>query len=378
MRVLMVNAPSAAQLRGGDLVAMTNTAAALRSLGVEVVATVELDPDPTGFDIVHAHNLRALDTTSRQVEALSRHGVPVVLTPLYVEPSFATWGVQAVASAFGGKPEDAELERALAALAARNLTVRLPDGSEISADGRARPLPGYDDRQRAILEQVDRLLPSGVLEARSLMTQLGAVGKPFTIVPEGVDPGVFLDPDPMPFVQNHGLRDFVLQVGRIETLKNQLLLARALRGLDVQLVLIGDTRDEAYVERCRRHGPKHIWIMPPLDQSALRSAYAAAAVHALPSWLETCGLTSLEAALGRCSLVVGTGGHEAEHFRDLAEYCDPADVDSIRAAVLRALEEGPRRADRIETLRAHILEEHTWARTAEATLRGYRATLEAC
>jgi glycosyltransferase involved in cell wall biosynthesis len=194
--------------------------------------------------------------------------------------------------------------------------------------------------------------------------------------PADAEARTFLDPDPGPFVTRHGLRDFVLQVGRIEVAKNQLLLAYALRDLGVPLVLIGKPLQGGYLDWCRRYGPRSLRVLPYLPDDELASAYAAARVHALPSWGENCGLVSLEAALADCNLVVSTAGFELEHFRDLAYYCDAADVASIRKAVLAALANYDRDAPRRLRLKRLILQEYTWERAAELTHQAYVRVLE--
>jgi glycosyltransferase involved in cell wall biosynthesis len=99
----------------------------------------------------------------------------------------------------------------------------------------------------------------------------------------------------------------------------------------------------------------------------------------LPSWIETCGMVTMEAALADCSVVVSTAGYEIEYYRDLAHYCDPADVDSIRRAVVGAYESHhtPGEAERRRKLRELILSEYTWERAGELTLSAYRSVLEA-
>lgn len=373
----MVNTPASRQLRGGDLTLMAKLAETLRGRGVEVTHSFEPEPDAGGADIAHVFNIRTVDATPGQVAHLERQGVPIALTPLYIEPSFATWAVQAVSTIFGPDRAEEEIEPALAALARRDLAVRRPDGREVAPHARHRPLPDYDRLQRETLVRVDRLLPNGLFELDALRKTLGALELPFSVVPEAVDPLLFADPDPMPFVQAQGLRDFVLQVGRIEHLKNQLLLAYALRDLDVPLVLIGDCQRRDYLDLCRRRGPKGLWVIPRLDPKQLRSAYAAAAVHALPSFFEACGLASLEAGLAGCQLVVGSAGYELEHFGELAYYCDPVDVASIRAAVERALERRGADADRRLRLKRRIMREHTWEHAAAALHGAYEATLAA-
>ncbi len=97
-------------------------------------------------------------------------------------------------------------------------------------------------------------------------------------------------------------------------------------------------------------------------------------MHAHPSWLESPGLSSLEAAATGARIVVGDRGTEREYFGSDVDYADPADPASIRAAVLRALERGPRdRGDALE----RRLGARTWQRCAEATLEAYARAVAA-
>jgi glycosyltransferase involved in cell wall biosynthesis len=199
---------------------------------------------------------------------------------------------------------------------------------------------------------------------------------PFTMVPYGTDPLTFLDPDPMPFVRKYGMHDFILQVGRIEASKNQLMTVYALRDLKIPLVLIGGNLQRQYLQWCRHFGPKTLRVLPHLSPAELRSAYAAARVHVLPSWMETCGMVTMEAALANCNVVCSIAGFELEYYRDLAYYCDPADITSIRNAVVQAFENYSRDASRRLQLKQHILQNYTWQRAAETTFRLYRQLLE--
>ena len=57
------------------------------------------------------------------------------------------------------------------------------------------------------------------------------------------------------------------------------------------------------MQSLQRISGDRLTIIDHLPQELLASAYAAAGVHALPSWMETCGLVSLEAALCGTPLV---------------------------------------------------------------------------
>ena len=106
----------------------------------------------------------------------------------------------------------------------------------------------------------------------------------------------------------------------------------------------------------------------------LASAFAASSVHVLTSWMETCGLVTLEAALTGAPVVGSTFGHELEYLQNDCWWADPADPESICKAVIGAWEAG-RTHERPTRLKRRILEEFNWERTAVSTERLYQRVL---
>jgi glycosyltransferase involved in cell wall biosynthesis len=90
-------------------------------------------------------------------------------------------------------------------------------------------------------------------------------------------------------------------------------------------------------------------------------------VHVLPSWFETCGLSSLEAASMGCNIVITRKGYAAEYFQDNAFYCDPASPSSIRAAIEQAAI-APLRKEFQQKIFSHF----TWQNAAAATYQAYK------
>jgi glycosyltransferase involved in cell wall biosynthesis len=375
MKVLMVNTPASQQFQGGDLTQLRKTAQALQQLGVETGESFELQPNATGYDVAHVFNLRTLDVTLKQVTSLANYGIPVVLSPIYLNVSLALWATRALRVIFNGKQPAADTERLLGELSSRQLRVHTPNGQIMEAKSENRPQSDYDDVQRKILAKVHHLLPNSYLEHWTLARTLRVVDLPFTVVPYAAEAKLFLDADPEPFAARTGLRDFIMQAGRVEWPKNQLMLLRALRDTDLPVVLVGKSLQPDYLEACKQHGPKHLKIFEHLPHEELRSAYAAARVHVLPSWVETCGLVTMEAALANCNVVGSIAGFEVEYFTNLMDYVDPGDVASIRRQVLASYENYPRQSARRQALKDRILQEFTWEKAAQATLSAYRQTL---
>ncbi len=377
LRVLMVNAPSATKFRGGDSTQMRKTAEALRGLGVEVEESFEPQPNTAGFDIAHVFNLRTVGATMRQVRHLKSAGIPIVMSPIYLNPSRALWASRAIISIFGRNRREDKRREMLDQF--RKYSLVVPSGKrgggEWSAHTDNRSTVGYDEAEKRILQNVRYLLPNSMLEMNALMKTLRVFDLPFSVVPYAADAKLFLDADPKPFVKKHRIQNFILQVGRVESSKNQLMLLYALRDLKLPVVLIGGLLQKQYAQWCRAFGTRNVRYIPHMPVEELRSAYAAAHVHALPSWIETCGLVTMEAALANCNVVCSNAGFEVEYYRDLAYYCDPADPDSIRRAVVKAMRNYPADAPRRDTLKRLILSEYTWERAAKLTYDAYRKVL---
>ena len=227
--------------------------------------------------------------------------------------------------------------------------------------------------RRRLYEQVDLLLPNSVAEARQLVRHFAAKPEKIFVVPNGADPR-FAEAEPNAFAARFGLKDYLLYSGRIEPRKNQLTFLRAVEGLDVPVVILGDRvpGHEHYARECRSAAGRNVHFVGrlPHGSALLASAYAAARCVALVSWFETPGLAALEAGLSGTPLVVTSRGATREYFGPHALYAHPNRPKEIRAAVKAALRQ-PRSADRARWVR----ERYTWDEVALTTAKAYETVL---
>jgi len=244
---------------------------------------------------------------------------------------------------------------------------------------RKAPRAAFWHMQRRLLNEACRILPNSAAET-DLLRRTFSLSPDFAtkvdVVPNGVDARLYEHP-PTPsrwFLEQYGLREFVLQVGTVSPVKNQLGLIEALFDLPVPLVFIGHTPAHMadYGRQCRLRAAArgNVVFIDHLPAPELPGIYALAAVHALPSWRETPGLVSLEAAACGCRIVTTSTGSTRDYFGEHAWYCHPADIRSIREAVQAALQ-----APRVNTLRDHVLANFTWRRAGETTLAAYERAL---
>jgi glycosyltransferase involved in cell wall biosynthesis len=145
------------------------------------------------------------------------------------------------------------------------------------------------------------------------------------VVPLGIAPPT-VKPAPASRLKELGLDgNFVLQVGRIETRKNQAGALAAVERLDgVQLVVAGPERDAALSARLR--DSKKCRVLGMVDAPTLELLYEHAGAVVVPSLYEGFGLPVLE-AMARGKVVVAAkssslpevGGEAALYFHDAAD-----------------------------------------------------------
>ena len=377
MRVLLVNHGTAGDWGGGDGVQIRETGKRLHQRGHEVVAINADQPDVRGFDIVHIFNCRIEASFQQQINCCKEANVPIVVSPIWISLARALWGSRGTVAVLRQAVAEGEEKTSvlLKKLKERELEVQLPQGMA-NAEGRGECWPVQRQTMRKLLKEVDGLLPNSWLELQSLRNDLQWDGECFEIAHYGVDPKLFLDADPGAFRQHTGIeKPFVLQAGRIEPSKNQAMLCWALKDTTLPIVLIGSRQHwPSYADLCKEISGERLTIIEHLPQSLLASAYSAAAVHTLPSWMETCGLVSLEAALCGTPLVGSIFGHELEYLEGDAWSCDPGDPDSIREAVEAAWAAG-RHHSRPVAMKRKVLEKFNWEQTVDSTERLYRRVL---
>ena len=333
------------------------TLAALRALGVDADLVSSGAPDARGYDVAHVFGIFHPPTAREQIVAVRASGAPLVLSPIWLDMRALFATAPYLEHALSARTS-ADVERRLDRL--RRVRTQLPWRGSVarSADRRL-------DAQRELMLAADVVLPASEVEAYLYGERLRASRVPYVVAPLGIDDEAFA-------VERPRERAGVVCAGRIEPKKNQAALLYALRDVDVEVTIVGNAFDAEYRALCARWATPRTRFIEHLGHADVVRMMANAAVHAHPSWLESPGLSSLEAAAAGARIVTGDQGCEREYFGPDVDYADPADPASIRSAVLRALGREPReRGDALE----RRLGAHTWQRTAEATLEAYARAL---
>ena len=362
-RVLLQNRVDALTRPGGDTRLMLDIARHLDGSGWRADISTELEPDLSDYDLIHLFNISRVHETYCQLAHAKRCGKPVVCSTIYHDYSeFNRRG------RCGARKALARLFRNTERLEyAKNLVRSAVDPAQRPALRLQRSM-GYAAQQKRVLAESDLLMLAASAELETIRRDFDCAISDYRVVPFGVD-AHWSDASPDAFVREYGLRGFVLCVGRIEEVKNQLSLLRALRGAELSVVLVGavNPSHRSYYRRILKEARgTSARLIPTLSEDLLKSAYAAASVHALPSWCETFGLVSLEAALAGANIVTTDRTYATEYLADRVWYCDPGDLDSIRRSVLAA-HSSPRRDD----LRQYITTNLTWDHAIGQVIAAY-------
>ncbi|HUS88117.1 MAG TPA: glycosyltransferase [Desulfosporosinus sp.] len=331
MKVLFQTRSDFMKNPAGDTVQMISTGEELKSLGVEVHLSTAPNLDLSTYDLVHIFNITPIKESYFFFLNAKKQKIKIVISPIY-------WPPNAYFKREGANPNALTVWKHMQPMRAR------------------------------LVGECDLLLPNSQIEM-DVLRQDFSKSAAYEVIPNGF-PDSFIGTTPQLFREQFPNipKEFVLCVARISLRKNQHWLAKISQELGLPLVLIGPVNDRKYFESVMSFS--NVLYIGTLQGELLASAYSAAKVHALPSWFETPGLSSLEA--GACgSVVISTDqGSPKEYFQDMAQYVHPMDDMSLRTALEQSFNASPL------PLMQHIHKHYPWSKVADMTLEAYLKILD--
>jgi len=367
MKVLFQSRTNLFDAPGGDMVQMLKTKEFLEKLGVTVDVSLEFEPDLTDYDLVHLFNLMEPQDIYRQMINAKKQNKKIALSTIYgLYTEFerkARGGIfQKVANFLS--PYQINY---LKTLIKHYFEKRFHKGVFKMI------YKGYYGLMKEIVDNTSVFLPNSVSEMNRVATEFNLKNYNFVSIPNAIDKSVFSDTDTEKLNKYSEFKDCILCAARIEGRKSTLNLVKAVKGTNYKLVLVGkeSQNQKKYVEQVHEEAGDNVTFLGAISHDDLRDLYKVAKVHVLASWMETPGLSSLEAAAMGCNIVVTKKGDTYDYFEDYAFYCEPDDVDSIKRAIDRAYNStfNPK-------LKEKILTDYIWEKTAQETLKGYELILK--
>ncbi len=357
MRVVFIARSTLYTIPGGDTIQMASITKHLGSLGIDTTIRLTHEPiDYKEYDLLHFFNI------TRPADII--YHIKRTATPFVASPNLVLYSEY-----------DKRFRKGLPGFILRlfpNYCIEYIKvlGRWLNGTDKLKSISylwtGQHKSIRQILKRAAFVLPNSNMENGKL-SEIFQVAPEYRIIPNGVDPDLFSYDET---IQKD--EQMILSVARIEGLKNQLNLIKGLNNTEFKVFIIGSCahNQKSYYNLCRKAAAPNIQFLGRVCQEELVQYYQKAKVHILPSWFETCGLSTLEAAVMGCNIVVTEKGYTREYFGDHALYCDPSSPDSILKAVRKAT---ARKQDYL--LRDKILRDYTWQRAAFLTSQAYNQTL---
>lgn len=357
MRVAFITRSTLHTVPGGDTVQIMQTAKYLAGYGIDAdICLTNEKIDYRRYDLIHFTNIIRPSDILCHIEQTK---TPFVLSPFLIDYS----------------EYDRYYRKGMSGIILRQFSANMNEYAKTFG----RWLNGRDVLQsksylwkgqrksvREILRKAAMILPNSEAENKKLR-EVFEVDQDYSVVHFGVDPLVFHTDEKIAKDEK-----MVVCAARIEGIKNQLNLIKALNNTAYTLLLIGSPapNQKNYYEKCRKIAAKNIIFQDRIPQHELLHFYKKAKVHALPSWFETCGLSSLEAAAMGCNVTITDKGYTREYFGDDAFYCEPGDPGSIYDQIERAS-----MADCRTSLQRKVLCNYTWQKAAAITSEAYKKVI---
>jgi D-inositol-3-phosphate glycosyltransferase len=244
--------------------------------------------------------------------------------------------------------------------------------------------------EREVIDSCDRIIASTTKEREDLINHYGASVDKITIIPCGVNLGLFKPVDKEIARKELGLdhQKVILFVGRIEPLKGLEQLLEALKHIEGEkppllIIVGGDEHSQGQVQMLQRIAEDlriqdQVTFLGSVDQGKLPTFYSAADVCAIPSYYESFGMVALESlACGTPVVATNVGGMRSllrhSSLGRIARNNAPCNLAGEISELLHQPEDETRH---INTRRDRMTK-FSWVIIADSILREYNRLLSA-
>ncbi|MCU9809872.1 glycosyltransferase [Paraclostridium sp. AKS46] len=228
----------------------------------------------------------------------------------------------------------------------------------------------------SMIENADVLLPNSIEEIEVLCNFINVDFKRFSqktkVVVNAIDKGMDIE---FKKIETKIPDKYVLECARIEPTKNQYKLVKALYDYkEIPIVFVGNQKsDKNYFEKVKKISQKrgNVFFIDEVSHEEVNYFYRNAAVHVLPSFRESPGLSTLEALYNGCKIVVSDKRFcpVNSYFKGIATNINPMDEESIKEGVIKAYKSDMSMDDKKSALYSTL----TWENAARQTMFGYES-----
>jgi glycosyltransferase involved in cell wall biosynthesis len=318
---------------GGDVVQMLKTKQKIEENSETIEIHIITDPAElnSSFDICHIFNFSTVGETEEFFVESKKSGCKIISSPIYWDyrvtaySLFCSLGITRLTSFL----------LKLEVLILNFVNCFYPLFYHHSKDFRKKVL--------FFLDNSDLILPNSEEEMDLLMRFVDRTKSTYSykvVLNASIESNEMMYLSKDEFLSKFNLpSEYILQVGRIEPIKNQLSLVKALFDCpNIPIVFLGRSIHKKYFRKVQKLSSLrgNVFFIDEVDHSEVLSFYKNAKLHILPSLRESPGLSSLEALAFGCKTLVAKfpfSPYET-YFANKATSFNPLNLSSIRSAVL--------------------------------------------
>lgn len=365
MKILYAIREDYMEKKGGDTFQMLTTKSYIESLHPDVTITVvknaaEIDSIDDA-NCLHIFNMQNSTFAMSCIQSGKRKGLKIALSPVYWDLSDSIYvnRILKVTRNFSIINRMKSIKRLI--------NFNIPSRHYMGIQ--------YKAKYRALLNQIDLLLPNSVEEGEIIFNQFKTKSYDLFTVPNAIEIKKNIK-DNENSKYNY-LNGCILEVARIEPTKNQLGVLLACMNNNYPIVFVGSVNNSYYYyyEELKRLANirGNVYFLGEKTQDELADIYTEAKVHVLPSFRESPGLVSLEALWNNCNIVVSNEKYcpiSYYKFDKYAYLCDPYNIDSIGNAIEKAKKETLRLKNK------SYFDDYSYRKVADCTYNAYKNLLK--
>lgn len=365
MKVAFCNRSNWNNPLGGDGVQMLKTKEALERLyNIEIEIITNAQDITSKYDLVHIFNFVTIKDTQPFFERAIELKIPIASSCIFWDYTYAC-------------------TRFISLFIGEKFSGLLPKIYRLGIHTTAICL-GYPKLFARHYKKVYRyfctnsavILPNSIEEGKLLQSYIGSpdISNKISVVYNGVDAsshGKYMSKTD--FLSKYQIpENYILEVARIEPVKNQINLVYALKDYkEIPIVFVGRVWNKAYFSKLKKLADKrgNVYFIDAVPHNDIDNFYKYAKLHVLLSLRESPGLVSLEALVNDCPIVVANSKYAPveTYFPSQPYIVDPLNIEDIRSTILRAYNE----CNLVKT----DIGLFTWDVAAQQTYDGYKKAL---
>lgn len=352
--------------KGGDTTQVLKTKEFLESYKNDIYIDIVTESSflDNSYDIVHIFNFANHEQTETFYNKAKKLNIPIVFSSIFWDYSFSF----SLFSKYKGTKFFFYLDRFIFQTLAKIFN---------------RPYvlsPSFKKNIRKYMDNASCILPNSYEEFLKICNFLkikeDKYKKKIKVVVNAALTSPKSNVDKKSFLKKYNIEadSYILQVGRIQSLKGQLNLVRALKDEKFTILFIGAIAENKYKNKILKEKTNcTVRFIDHVPYEELSLFYKFAKIHVLPSMRESPGLVSLEALINKCQIVVGNEKYcpYDTYFKNRATSIDVLNLDSIKRGIFKELSTIRDR----EKNREFVLNNFSWNRAAEQTYFAYKKIL---